>query len=84
TKDQTNKLPKQRQYKNQHPIILLHPFNRFTHHINPNLLSHYSPRHKLNIPQHLQQNHYNAYQTTITPFATNYHPPLELYYYIKP
>ncbi|WP_458251984.1 lipase-like domain-containing protein, partial [Staphylococcus saprophyticus] len=66
TKHQTNKPPNQPQYKNQHPIILLHPFNPFTHHINPTILSHYSRADKLNIPQHFEQNPYNPYQPSIT------------------
>lgn len=41
TKDQTNKVAKQAQYKNQDPIILVHGFNGFTDDINPSVLAHY-------------------------------------------
>lgn len=40
-KDQTNKVAKQAQYKNQDPIILVHGFNGFTDDINPSVLAHY-------------------------------------------
>ena len=39
--DQTNKSTKQKQYKNNDPIILVHGFNGFTDDINPSVLTHY-------------------------------------------
>ena len=83
TKDQTNKVAKQGQYKNQDPIILVHGFNGFTDDINPNVLSHYWGGDKLNIRQDLEQNGYNAYEASISAFGSNYDRAVELYYYIK-
>lgn len=83
TKDQTNKVAKQSQYKNQDPIILVHGFNGFTDDINPNVLSHYWGGDKLNIRQELEQNGYNAYEASISAFGSNYDRAVELYYYIK-
>ena len=83
TKDQTNKVAKQGQYKNQDPIILVHGFNGFTDDINPNVLSHYWGGDKLNIRQELEQNGYNAYEASISAFGSNYDRAVELYYYIK-
>lgn len=83
TKDQTNKVAKQGQYKNQDPIILVHGFNGFTDDINPNVLSHYWGGDKLNIRQELEQNGYNAYESSISAFGSNYDRAVELYYYIK-
>ena len=83
TKDQTNKVAKQSQYKNQDPIILVHGFNGFTDDINPNVLSHYWGGDKLNIRQDLEQNGYNAYEASISAFGSNYDRAVELYYYIK-
>ncbi|MBJ6365558.1 YSIRK-type signal peptide-containing protein [Staphylococcus hominis] len=83
TKDQTNKVAKQGQYKNQDPIILVHGFNGFTDDINPNVLSHYWGGDKLNIRQNLEQNGYNAYEASISAFGSNYDRAVELYYYIK-
>lgn len=83
TKDQTNKVAKQGQYKNQYPIILVHGFNGFTDDINPNVLSHYWGGDKLNIRQDLEQNGYNAYEASISAFGSNYDRAVELYYYIK-
>lgn len=83
TKDQTNKVAKQGQYKNQEPIILVHGFNGFTDDINPNVLSHYWGGDKLNIRQELEQNGYNAYEASISAFGSNYDRAVELYYYIK-
>ena len=83
TKDQTNKVAKQGQYKNQDPIILVHGFNEFTDDINPNVLSHYWGGDKLNIRQDLEQNGYNAYEASISAFGSNYDRAVELYYYIK-
>lgn len=83
TKDQTNKVAKQGQYKNQDPIILVHGFNGFTDDINPNVLSHYWGGDKLNIRQDLEQNGYNAYEASISAFGSNYDRSVELYYYIK-
>lgn len=83
TKDQTNKVAKQAQYKNQDPIILVHGFNGFTDDINPNVLSHYWGGDKLNIRQDLEQNGYNAYEASISAFGSNYDRAVELYYYIK-
>lgn len=83
TKDQTNKVAKQGQYKNQDPIILVHGFNGFTDDINPNVLSHYWGGDKLNIRQDLEQNGYNAYEASISAFGSNYDRTVELYYYIK-
>ena len=39
TGDQTNKVAKQGQYKNQDPIVLVHGFNGFTDDINPSSVS---------------------------------------------
>lgn len=83
TKDQTNKVAKQGQYKNQDPIILVHGFNGFTDDINPNVLSHYWGGDKLNTRQDLEQNGYNAYEASISAFGSNYDRAVELYYYIK-
>ncbi|MEJ7483534.1 YSIRK-type signal peptide-containing protein [Staphylococcus hominis] len=83
TKDQTNKVAKQGQYKNQDPIILVHGFNGFTDDINPNVLAHYWGGDKLNIRQDLEQNGYNAYEASISAFGSNYDRAVELYYYIK-
>ena len=83
TKDQTNKVAKQGQYKNQDPIILVHGFNGFTDDINPNVLSHYWGGDKLKIRQDLEQNGYNAYEASISAFGSNYDRAVELYYYIK-
>lgn len=83
TKDQTNKVAKQSQYKNQDPIILVHGFNGFTDDINPSVLSHYWGGDKLNIRQELEQNGYNAYEASISAFGSNYDRAVELYYYIK-
>ena len=83
TKDQTNKVAKQGQYKNQDPIILVHGFNGFTDDINPNVLSHYWGGDKLNIRQDLEQNGYNAYEASISAFGSNYDRAVELYYYIE-
>ena len=83
TKDQTNKVAKHGQYKNQDPIILVHGFNGFTDDINPNVLSHYWGGDKLNIRQDLEQNGYNAYEASISAFGSNYDRAVELYYYIK-
>ena len=83
TKDQTNKVAKHGQYKNQDPIILVHGFNGFTDDINPNVLSHYWGDDKLNIRQDLEQNGYNAYEASISAFGSNYDRAVELYYYIK-
>lgn len=83
TKDQTNKVAKQGQYKNLDPIILVHGFNGFTDDINPNVLSHYWGGDKLNIRQDLEQNGYNAYEASISAFGSNYDRAVELYYYIK-
>ncbi|MBB4833729.1 triacylglycerol lipase [Staphylococcus hominis] len=83
TKDQTNKVAKQSQYKNQDPIILVHGFNGFTDDINPSVLSHYWGGDKLNIRQELGQNGYNAYEASISAFGSNYDRAVELYYYIK-
>ena len=83
TKDQTNKVAKQGQYKNQDPIILVHGFNGFTDDINPSILSHYWGGDKLNIRQDLEQNGYNAYEASISAFGSNYDRAVELYYYIK-
>ena len=83
TKDQTNKVAKQGQYKNQDPIILVHGFNGFTDDINPNVLSHYWGGDKLNIRQDLEQNGYNAYEASISAFGSNYDRAVELYSYIK-
>lgn len=83
TKDQTNKVAKQTQYKNQDPIILVHGFNGFTDDINPSVLSHYWGGDKLNIRQDLEENGYKAYEASISAFGSNYDRAVELYYYIK-
>lgn len=83
TKDQTNKVAKQTQYKNQDPIILVHGFNGFTDDINPSVLSHYWGGDKLNIRQYLEENGYNSYEASISAFGSNYDRAVELYYYIK-
>ena len=81
--DQTNKVAKQGQYKNQDPIILVHGFNGFTDDINPAVLSHYWGGDKMNIRQDLEQNGYRAYEASISAFGSNYDRAVELYYYIK-
>ena len=82
TKDQTNKVAKQAQYKNQDPIILVHGFNGFTDDINPSVLAHYWGD-KLNIRQDLEENGYESYEASISAFGSNYDRAVELYYYIK-
>ncbi|EHJ07494.1 YSIRK-targeted triacylglycerol lipase [Staphylococcus simiae] len=81
--DQTNKVAKQGQYKNQDPIILVHGFNGFTDDINPSVLSHYWGGDKMNIRQDLEQNGYRAHEASISAFGSNYDRAVELYYYIK-
>lgn len=83
TKDQTNKVAKQAQYKNQDPIILVHGFNGFTDDINPSVLAHYWGGDKLNIRQDLEENGYESYEASISAFGSNYDRAVELYYYIK-
>ncbi|WP_322556191.1 YSIRK-targeted triacylglycerol lipase [Staphylococcus haemolyticus] len=83
TKDQTNKVAKQAQYKNQDPIILVHGFNGFTDDINPSVLAHYWGGGKLNIRQDLEENGYESYEASISAFGSNYDRAVELYYYIK-
>ncbi|MDU0448146.1 YSIRK-type signal peptide-containing protein [Staphylococcus haemolyticus] len=83
TKDQTNKVAKQAQYKNQDPIILVHGFNGFTDDINPSVLAHYWGGDKLNIRQDLEENGYESYEASISAFGSNYDCAVELYYYIK-
>lgn len=83
TKDQTNKVAKQAQYKNQDPIILVHGFNGFTDDINPSVLAHYWGGDKLNIRQDLEENGYESYEASISAFGSNYDRVVELYYYIK-
>lgn len=60
--DQTNKVAKQGQYKNQDPIVLVHGFNGFTDDINPSVLAHYWGGNKMNIRQDLEENGYKAYE----------------------
>ncbi|MBO1199033.1 YSIRK-type signal peptide-containing protein [Staphylococcus simiae] len=81
--DQTNKVAKQGQYKNQDPIILVHGFNGFTDDINPSVLSHYWGGDKMNIRQDLEQNGYRTHEASISAFGSNYDRAVELYYYIK-
>lgn len=81
--DQTNKVAKQGQYKNQDPIILVHGFNGFTDDINPAVLSHYWGGDKLNIREDLEENGYLAHEASISAFGSNYDRAVELYYYIK-
>ncbi|QUX18000.1 YSIRK-type signal peptide-containing protein [Staphylococcus haemolyticus] len=83
TKDQTNKVAKQAQYKNQDPIILVHGFNGFTDDINPSVLAHYWGGGKLNIRQDLEENGYESYEASISAFGSNYDRAVELYYHIK-
>ncbi|MCS5348705.1 YSIRK domain-containing triacylglycerol lipase Lip1 [Staphylococcus aureus] len=83
TGDQTNKVAKQGQYKNQDPIILVHGFNGFTDDINPSVLAHYWGGNKMNIRQDLEENGYKAYEASISAFGSNYDRAVELYYYIK-
>lgn len=83
TKDQTNKVAKQAQYKNQDPIILVHGFSGFTDDINPSVLAHYWGGDKLNIRQDLEENGYESYEASISAFGSNYDRAVELYYYIK-
>lgn len=81
--DQTNKVAKQGQYKNQDPIVLVHGFNGFTDDINPSVLAHYWGGNKMNIRQDLEENGYKAYEASISAFGSNYDRAVELYYYIK-
>jgi len=81
--DQTNKSAKQKQYKNNDPIILVHGFNGFTDDINPSVLTHYWGGDKMNIRQDLEENGYEAYEASISAFGSNYDRAVELYYYIK-
>lgn len=81
--DQTNKSAKQKQYKNNDPIILVHGFNGFTDNINPSVLTHYWGGDKMNIRQDLEENGYEAYEASISAFGSNYDRAVELYYYIK-
>ncbi|WP_415426294.1 YSIRK-targeted triacylglycerol lipase [Staphylococcus borealis] len=83
TKDQTNKVAKQAQYKNQDPIILVHGFSGFTDDISPSVLAHYWGGDKLNIRQDLEENGYESYEASISAFGSNYDRAVELYYYIK-
>ena len=83
TGDQTNKVAKQGQYKNQDPIVLVHGFNGFTDDINPSVLAHYWGGNKMNIRQDLEENGYKAYEASISAFGSNYDRAVELYYYIK-
>lgn len=83
TKDQTNKVAKQSQYKNQDPIILVHGFSGFTDDISPSVLAHYWGGDKLNIRQDLEENGYESYEASISAFGSNYDRAVELYYYIK-
>ncbi|MBE5674612.1 YSIRK domain-containing triacylglycerol lipase Lip1 [Staphylococcus sp. SS35] len=83
TGDQTNKVAKQGQYKNQDPIILVHGFNGFTDDINPSVLAHYWGGNKMNIRQDLEENGFKAYEASISAFGSNYDRAVELYYYIK-
>ncbi|WP_438826999.1 lipase-like domain-containing protein, partial [Staphylococcus epidermidis] len=39
---------------------------------------------KYNLKQQLTKLPYPLHQPNLPPFTTNYHPPLQLYYYIKP
>ena len=66
--DQTNKVAKQGQYKNQDPIVLVHGFNGFTDDINPSVLAHYWGGNKMNIRQDLEENGYKAYEASISAF----------------
>ena len=66
TGDQTNKVAKQGQYKNQDPIVLVHGFNGFTDDINPSVLAHYWGGNKMNIRQDLEENGYKAYEASIS------------------
>ncbi len=70
--DQTNKVAKQGQYKNQDPIVLVHGFNGFTDDINPSVLAHYWGGNKMNIRQDLEENGYKAYEASISAFGSNY------------
>ncbi|MRE42210.1 lipase, partial [Klebsiella quasipneumoniae] len=79
--DQTNKSAKQKQYKNNDPIILVHGFNGFTDDINPSVLTHYWGGDKMNIRQDLEENGYEAYEASISAFGSNYDRAVELYYY---
>ena len=83
TGDQTNKVAKQGQYKNQDPIVLVHGFNGFTDDINPSVLAHYWGGNKMNIRQDLEENGYKSYEASISAFGSNYDRAVELYYYIK-
>ncbi|WP_458860346.1 lipase-like domain-containing protein, partial [Staphylococcus epidermidis] len=71
-------------FKNQYPLLFVHPFLPFPPHNQFTLPPKYSPPTKYNIHTNLTNHAYNLHQPNIPPFTTNYHPPLQLYYYLKP
>ena len=84
TKDQTNKVAPQQQYKNHDPIILVHGFNGFTADNGPGLGdSNYWGGERLNITQEARAKGYNVSEASVSALGSNYDRAVELYYYIK-
>lgn len=84
TKDQTNKVAPQQQYKNHDPIILVHGFNGFTADNGPGLGdSNYWGGDRLNITQEARAKGYNVSEASVSALGSNYDRAVELYYYIK-
>ncbi|MEX3447530.1 YSIRK-targeted triacylglycerol lipase [Staphylococcus warneri] len=84
TKDQTNKVAPQQQYKNHDPIILVHGFNGFTADNGPGLGdSNYWGGERLNITQESRAKGYNVSEASVSALGSNYDRAVELYYYIK-
>lgn len=84
TKDQTNKVAPQQQYKNHDPILLVHGFNGFTADNGPGLGdSNYWGGERLNITQEARAKGYNVSEASVSALGSNYDRAVELYYYIK-
>lgn len=81
TTDQTNKVAKQAEYKNEDPIILVHGFNSFVGE-NADGENNWGGE-VLDIGQYLENNGYESYQASISAYGSNYDRAVELYYYIK-
>ncbi|WP_458860112.1 lipase-like domain-containing protein, partial [Staphylococcus epidermidis] len=79
-----NQLTAQPQYKNQYPLLFLHPFLPLLPEDSFTMYPNYSGHTKYNLKQQLTKLPYPLHQPNLPPFTTNYHRPVQFYYYIKP